>query len=143
MKTVTVSDVISWHPCWLDELGGEDRVRATLAPLGETFDARAILGLAEVSADDRLWAALQPELLPDRTLRVFACRCARRALERERASGREPDPRSWAAVDVAEQHARGEATSQELDAASDAASDAAYDASAAWGAASAAASRSR
>ena len=26
--TVTVDDVLSWHPCWLDEAGGEARVRA-------------------------------------------------------------------------------------------------------------------
>ena len=35
------------------------------------------------------------------TLRTFAADCAERALERERAAGREPDPRSWAAVAAA------------------------------------------
>jgi len=49
-----------------------------------------------------------------RVLREWACWCATRALEHERAAGREPDPRSWAAVDVALKYARGEATTYEL-----------------------------
>jgi hypothetical protein len=47
------------------------------------------------------------------------------------------DPRSLAALDVAERHARGEATDEQLDAARDAAGAAAWDA--AWAAAGAAA----
>ncbi len=69
----------------------------------------------------------------------FACDCAQRALERERAAGREPDPRSWEAVGVARRYAYGKATQAELEAAwaaASAAKDAA--ASAAWAAASAA-----
>ena len=59
-----------------------------------------------------------------RVLREFACDCAERALLREREAGREPDPRSWAAVEAARRFARGEATAEELDAARDAARDA-------------------
>jgi hypothetical protein len=54
-------------------------------------------------------------------LRLFAADCAERALLREQAAGREPDPRSWAAAAVARRYARGEATDEELDAAWDAA----------------------
>lgn len=70
---------------------------------------------------DRLWLALQ--MLPDRIGRMFACRCARLALELE---GVQPDPRSLAAVEVAERYAGGAATVAELDAANDAADDAVW-----------------
>jgi len=42
------------------------------------------------------------------TARLFAADCAEAALLGERASGREPDERSWAAVDAARRFARGE-----------------------------------
>ena len=75
----------------------------------------------------------------DAALRHFACDCAEAALLGERKAGREPDPRSWAAIEVARRFADGEATKEELAAASaagDAAASAAGDA--AWDAASAA-----
>ena len=92
---------------------------------------------ATVPARDRLWTVLRKDMLPDRTLRLFACECATRALNRERAAGREPDARSWNAVDVARRHAEGQASDQELTAARDAAWDAARAAArdAAWAAA--------
>ena len=77
----------------------------------------------------------------ERAAREFACDCAERALKREEERGRTVDPRSWAAIDVARRHARGEATDDELAAAWDAAwaahRDAARDAAraAAWDAA--------
>ena len=37
----------------------------------------------------------------DKSARLFAVACARRALEREREAGREPDTRSWNALTVA------------------------------------------
>ena len=52
-----------------------------------------------------------------RTQRLFAADCAERALERERAAGREPHPDSWRAIAVARQFANGDATPQELAAA--------------------------
>jgi hypothetical protein len=78
-------------------------------------------------------------------LHEFACWCAERALTSERNAGREPDPRSWAAIEAKRKWLRGEITDQELAAARAAASaaarDAAWDAArdAAWDAASAAA----
>ena len=72
---------------------------------------------ATVSARDRLWTVLREGVLPDRTLRLFACECATRALNRERAAGKEPDARSWNAIDVARQHADGQASDQGLAAA--------------------------
>lgn len=87
------------------------------------------------------------EGLTDAQLRLFAVRCARRVQHLM------TDPRSLAALDVAERHARGKATDADLAAARDAAwaaedawaaMDAASDATpaawaAAWGAAKAAA----
>jgi len=74
--------------------------------------------------------------------RHFAVACARRALERERAAGRELDARSWAALDVATAVANGHLDAKALtaaEAAARAASGAAAGA-AAWAAAGAAGS---
>ena len=50
----------------------------------------------------------------ERELRLFACACAERALMRERERGREPDERSWRAVEVSRRYAMGEADKAEL-----------------------------
>ena len=53
----------------------------------------------------------------DRTARLFAADCAERALQRERDVGREPDERSWAAVEAARQYALGQISRQKMAAA--------------------------
>ena len=77
----------------------------------------------------------------ERTARLFAADCAESVLLGERASGREPDERSWNAVAVARRFAIGDASAADLAAAGDAARDAAGDAAraAAWAATRAAA----
>ena len=62
----------------------------------------------------------------DRTARLFAADCAEGALLGERASGREPDERSWAAVVAARQFANGEIGATARDAARDTAWPAAW-----------------
>ena len=57
-------------------------------------------------------------------LHEFACWCAEQALKAELNAGREPDPRSWQAIETKRKWVRGEATDQELAAARDAARDA-------------------
>jgi len=79
---------------------------------------------ADVPAKDRLWTVLHAGVLPDKTLRLFACDCAERVLTNERDAGREPDPRSWTAVEVARKYAIGQATTEDLAAARAAAADA-------------------
>jgi hypothetical protein len=74
----------------------------------------------QVSQIRTLLAAVHAE----RELRLFACDCAERALKREGRARREPDARSWAAIDIARRFATGNATAEELEAASSAASDA-------------------
>lgn len=69
---------------------------------------------ADVPAKDRLWTVLHAGVLPDKTLRLFACDCAERALTNERDAGREPDPRSWTAVEVARKYVIGQATTEDL-----------------------------
>jgi hypothetical protein len=64
------------------------------------------------------------------TLHEFACWCAGQALLKEREAGREPDPRSWAAVEAKRKWLRGEITDKELTA-----TGAAWDAAGATGAA--------
>ena len=71
-------------------------------------------------------------------LHEFACWCAEQALLRERAAGREPDRRSWNAIEAKRKWSRGEVTDEELAAAYAAAADAAYAAGAAADAAYAA-----
>ena len=99
-----------------------------------------------VEADDKIVVRrarlmAKVETWTDRTARHFAVTCARRALERERSAGREPDPRSWAALDVATAYAEGQADAEALAAARAAAGAAARDAAgvaaraAAWAAA--------
>lgn len=47
-------------------------------------------------------------------LHEFMCWCAEQALLREREAGREPDPRSWKAIEVKRKWLKGEATDEEL-----------------------------
>jgi hypothetical protein len=70
-------------------------------------------------------------------LHEFACLCAERALTREREMGREPDPRSWAAIEAKRKWLRREIDDAKLAAAKAAAEAAAR--AAAWAAAEAAA----
>lgn len=62
------------------------------------------------------------------TLHEFACWYAEQALLREREAGREPDPRSWAAIEAKRKWLKGEIDDNQLDAAYIAARDAAKDA---------------
>ncbi len=121
MKTITLTDIRSWGPCYDP---------AKWLPQGETDwsgTALDILDRKQVPAADRLWAILRPEVLDGATLRLCACAVVR---ETPLGDGRTvwdllTDERSRRAVEVAEQYARGEASHEKLNAARTAAGDAA------------------
>jgi hypothetical protein len=96
-------------------------------------------GILDKSEADKVAASRRKTLwLVDatRALHEFAVWCARQALEAERAAGREPDARSWRALEVRLAWLRGEASDADLSAAESAAWSAAWSAeSAAWSAA--------
>ena len=136
MKTVTVDDVLTWGPCH-----SEVKVREMAAPLGERFDALDVLRASHITAEDRLWTVLRPEMIDEPTLHEYACRSAEWALAFVALGGATIDPRSLAAIEVKRRWVRGEATDEDLAAARAAARAAAWDASwdASWAAARAAA----
>ena len=137
MKKVTVKQFKSFGPCWLEDAEGRERFRR-IAAIRKEWTALDVLELPDVNAEDKLWAVLRPEFLPDEILHEFACRCAEYALSFVES----PDPRSVAAIEAKRKWLRGEISDDELTAARAAASAAASAAAraAARDAASAAAS---
>ena len=118
MITTTLNRIRSHGPCregWEKLLKGLGKTAADdeLLPYSRIVEINGI--------DDALWCCRAE---PQHALewRLFAVWCARRVQHLM------TDPRSIAAIDVAERHANGEATDAELDAAWDAAWDAARDA---------------
>ena len=128
---ITVDSVLALNPCsgWRRK-----RIEAWFAGRKYALASTALRDDA-IPRDDRLWLGIS--LMDKRQQRLFSCDCAERALNRERARGREPGERSWNALVVARRFANGEATREELAAARDAAWDAARDAAraATWDAA--------
>lgn len=123
MKTVTVDQVLAWKPCYPPE-----RIREIYAGR-ETWTFRQIVNEIgpkfNIPTIDLIWTGLHPEFITDQQMRLLACKWATAALERERNAGREPDARSWAAVEVSSRFANGHATETELAAAEAAAWEAA------------------
>lgn len=113
MKTVTYEEFLDFDPCWLDEEGGAERIKAYFDRFGGSMSALDILNLDDVSAADKLWSVLREEFIPAPILHEFACVCAEYAL----SLIENPDPRSIKAIEVKRAWMRGEATDEELDAA--------------------------
>lgn len=111
MIYTTLNRIRAHGPC-------ESGWKKLLAHLGKTGADDEPLAMAEILAsnglNDALWC-LRAEPQHARLWRLFAVRCARAAQHPM------SDPRSVAALDVAERHANGLATDEELDAANDAA----------------------
>ena len=123
MKTITVDDFTSFGPCWLEDEAGRRKIKQ-YAAIKPEWSALDILALDGVSADDKLWLVLRPELLDDAIMHEFACRCAEKAL----ASIENPDQRSVDAITAKRKWMKGEITDAELNAARAAAMDGAMDA---------------
>ena len=120
MKTVTYDDVVAMEPCWLETPQGRRRLRY-YAKKRERWTALDVLRLPRVSAEDRLWLVLRPELIDEPVLHEYACRCAEYAMK----FVADPDPRSVAAIDAKRRWVRGEIGDNDLMAARAAAWDAA------------------
>ena len=125
--TTTLIRIRAHSPCedgWTTLLAGLGKTKADAEPLAYATILR-INGI-----DDALWCC-RAEPQHAAIWRMAAVRFARRVQHLMK------DPRSIAAIDVAERAAQGLATDAELAAAGDAAEDAAWDAAwgAAWGAA--------
>lgn len=113
MKNITMTKVLSWGPCGCYTKDDAALLRRFLPPR-RGLTPLEICDLTEVPVADRLWVLLREEVIPARELRLLACRWAEEALWRERRAGREPDPRSWAAIEVSRRYADENATQQEL-----------------------------
>ena len=116
--TTTLNRIRANLPCeagWKKLLAGLGKTSADDAPL-------PYARIAEINGlDDALWCCrVEPQHA--KVWRLYAVWCARQVQHLM------TDPRSIAALDVAERHATGEATDDELMAARDAARDAAWDA---------------
>lgn len=117
MLTTTLNRIRAHHPCevgWTKLLKGLGKT----APDDEVLPFSLIVEINGI--DDALWCC-RAEPQHDREWRLFAVWCARQVQHLV------TDPRSVAALDVAERHARGEATDEELATARDAAWDADWD----------------
>jgi len=101
MKVYTVADIQALRPC----SNHNPLIYVDIAWSGTVID---ILKCTQVSVVNRLWVVYR--LLDDKTLRLFAVACARRAL----TSVVNPDIRSTEACNIAEKYANGEATKDEL-----------------------------
>ena len=128
LPRVTLDKFLSFEPCWRNSEKGRRRLEYYARKLGGSADALEILALRRIPAEERLWAVLRAEFIPDRILHEFACRCAEMD---------DPDPRSINAIAVKRRWIAGEATDEELAAAEAAAWAAARTATraAAWAAA--------
>ncbi len=124
----TLKQIESHSPCatgWRTLLKALGKTKADDEPVSMTFI------LQSNGLEDAIWTLKCLEGA-DKEIRLFAVECARQVQHLM------ADPRSLAALDVAERFAEGLATSEELDAARAAAWDAADAADAAWDAADAA-----
>ena len=68
----------------------------------------------DIPTEHILWTVLREDLIEGRVLHLFACWCAEQALQADREVGREPDPASWAAIEVKRRWVDGAASDEEL-----------------------------
>lgn len=121
MFKITRGKLREWNACYSDSrIDDIFRAKKTdeLTPL-------QVANMRSIPPKDRLWVLLREEIIPKKQLRLLACGFAERALLRERKAGREPDERSWEAIEISRKFALGEVSETEKIAAADAA-DAAY-----------------
>lgn len=101
LKTITWADFDRFGPCY--------DPHERYGPFEGTI--MDILNDDRIPPDDRIWAATCHGMLSDKVLRLFACSCVREVWDLL------TDKRSRNAVEVAERHAHGKASDDELRAA--------------------------
>jgi hypothetical protein len=125
MKTTTLEQIRSFHPCYDPaEIGMKEGREYKITPQTIMAWSKRVHDKADI-----IWLLCRNEFMSEKDMRLFAVWCAREALR----LSENPDKRSIEACNVAERFANGEATRNELDAAWAAAG------AAAWAAAGAAA----
>lgn len=109
MNSVTVDEVMSWHPC--DPPYTREYVEELFAGRA-TITALDILDM-DIPPEDKLWAVLRPELIPDPMLHELACRFAEDVLPlyEERYPN---DNRPRKVIETKRRWLRGDATDEEL-----------------------------
>ena len=117
-------------PSWLDALYYAPGPVAALVEIAEPEEPELRQSNKTCSREQTVLAMCDVS----RELRLFAADCAERALLRERERGREPDARSWAAIEATRQFVAGTITNEQLRDAYTASSDAADVAYAAYAA---------
>lgn len=105
---------MQWGPCY-----SLTRVQELFAGR-ESMNVDDLLEL-DISARDKLWVILRPDIIPEKGLHELACIYAEEALNCERAAGCEPDPALWAAIAAKRAWLRGDIADEQLHAARDAA----------------------
>ena len=129
LKRITPEDVMELEPCfppydlkYVEKLFGKRK----------TLNALNILGINDISIEDRFWVVLRDDMLPDRIFHEFACDCAEHVLHL--FEDKYPtDKRPREAIEAKRKWINGEITDEELATARDAAWAAAR--AAAWAAA--------
>ena len=113
MKTkITYKDLKAMNPCYdPEEIGISENYKASIPNFIKEYRDKV------QSKEDILWVLCRNDYMTDRDMRLFAVWCAREALKLDD----KPDKRSVNAVNVAEKFANGQATKEELSAASSAA----------------------
>ena len=111
---ITVEQVLSWDPCeeYDDDTLQEIATKIEIETVNTTAELiRRLQGI--IPAVDILWLVLREELIPTKTLHELSCWFAAVSLHRERNRSREPDFRSWDAVETKWQWTQGRATDGE------------------------------
>ena len=106
IKTVTIDQVIRWRPC-------SDYPRKRINSLfagRESLSWEDIVAL-DISTEDKLWALLREDFIPDRELHLLACDFAEKVLHLT------DDPRCAEVIRVKRIWVDGKATYEELAAA--------------------------
>ena len=105
MKKLTAEILRSYQPCYDPNKYYDDKWEG---------DVITLLDDKRIPLSDRLWVICRKDLVSEKSMRLFAVWCARQVQHLMK------DPRSIAAIDVAERFANGQATDAERDAARDA-----------------------